>query len=1036
MTKYILHLAVFLGLVLSNSVAVGQPESFVSRGPGGGGALFSPSFNPTNANELYLACDMSELFHSTDLGATWSIPDFRLLQSQKMAMVQYCSGGVMYAVDGSTTFGTDHMRPTKSTDNGVTWKPVLNDATADNAYTIWADPNNSQHVMMSDYNTMYWSPNGAQSFVPVYHTNNNNAGLAVGGAFFDGNNIFFGTNEGVLVSADGGNTFDTVTMSGIPKTEFIVSFAGAKTGSATRFFCVTLSQVYAGITGADKDAYKAVYRCDWPTKTWTRVTNGIDASALPFFVSMPSGDINTVYLAGGSTGAAPTVFKSVDGGANWSAVFKTANNQNIFTGWSGQGGDRQWSYGEYALGFQCAPGDASKLVMTDLGFAHISTDGGTTWHAAYIPATDLNPKNALTPTRRSYHSVGLENTTNWNIVWFDKDNMFGCYSDIQGTRSTDGGTTWGFNYTGHTDNTMYFAMKVTDPSSSSGYKIYGATSSVHDMYQSTTIADNRIDGGKGKVLFSSDNGATWQLEHDFAHPVVWLSASPTDPHTIYASVANSSSGGIYVTHNADQGSNSAWSKLANPPRTEGHPFNIRVLRTGDLLASFSARRTSNFTASSGVFLSTDGGSTWQDRSDNAMKYWTMDVVVDPYDATEKTWYAGVYSGWGGSANNLGGLYRTTDAGVTWKLMKSMQGVTSITFSPNNADVMFVTSEVDGLWYCGNRHDLGYNLAQVSSYPFRQPMRVFYNPYDSTEIWVSSFGNGMRVGRTATLPSAPGKVTLVSPANGALNVSTVLPLSWQQATGATSYTVEVATDPAMNNIVSTQHTGLLTTTPDTLSGGVTYYWDVTASNGTGNGPSSDVWSFTTATKALTIPTPIAPEDNATNQDTAITFVWSSVRNATSYRLQISQDPNLGSFVKDTIVGDTTCFIHALYTNTPYFWRVAALGDGGAKSAFSQVFSLRTTSDASVASAANNDGLRISLRANPVVGELMVNVGNSTAILGSLRVLDMLGREVGRTTVPQGQSLVILSLSGLPEGTYMLEGRAGNALCSLPFVRITN
>jgi hypothetical protein len=34
---------------------------------------------------------------------------------------------------------------------------------------------------------------------------------------------------------------------------------------------------------------------------------------------------------------------------------------------------------------------------------------------------------------------------------------------------------------------------------------------------------------------------------------------------------------------------------------------------------------------------------------------------------------------------------------------------------------------------------------VESYPFRQPERVFFNPYNQDEMWVTSFGNGMKVG---------------------------------------------------------------------------------------------------------------------------------------------------------------------------------------------------------------------------------------------------------------------------------------------------
>ena len=37
------------------------------------------------------------------------------------------------------------------------------------------------------------------------------------------------------------------------------------------------------------------------------------------------------------------------------------------------------------------------------------------------------------------------------------------------------------------------------------------------------------------------------------------------------------------------------------------------------------------------------------------------------------------------------------------------------------------------------------FAEVTAYPFKQPERVFFNPYKNEEMWVSSFGNGMKMG---------------------------------------------------------------------------------------------------------------------------------------------------------------------------------------------------------------------------------------------------------------------------------------------------
>ena len=82
-------------------------------------------------------------------------------------------------------------------------------------------------------------------------------------------------------------------------------------------------------------------------------------------------------------------------------------------------------------------------------------------------------------------------------------------------------------FAGHTDNSMYRSFR--HPTSG---VLYAATSTVHDMYQSTYLQDSRIDPGSGKVLFSSDNGANWQTLHTFADPVVWVSHDPANANRL------------------------------------------------------------------------------------------------------------------------------------------------------------------------------------------------------------------------------------------------------------------------------------------------------------------------------------------------------------------------------------------------------------------------------------------------------------------------------------------------------------------------
>jgi hypothetical protein len=143
-----------------------------------------------------------------------------------------------------------------------------------------------------------------------------------------------------------------------------------------------------------------------------------------------------------------------------------------------------------------------------------------------------------------------------------------------------------------------------------------------------------------------------------------------------------------------------------------------------------------------------------------MKYWTNDIVIDPNDASENTWYVSVSSGWGGAANALGGLYKTTNRGANWSKLTGTKfdRVTSITINPNNKNQAFLTTETDGLWQSNDINDNLPVWTLVESYPFRQPERVFFNPYNLNEMWVSSFGNGMKVG-------------LLSPTSGVVSFDT-------------------------------------------------------------------------------------------------------------------------------------------------------------------------------------------------------------------------------------------------------------------------
>jgi len=773
---------------LEDRLLLSLPPAWTSVGVGGGGSFFSPAFSPNNPNEIYVATDMSDEYHSTDLGVTWQVVDYRQLQGCNTASVQFTNNpNILYAPGPNSN-------PVKSTDGGATWNALASNPMG-GVYALFADYNNPSRLIASSYSQIYFSNNGGTSFTSIYSDSN---GAYVAGVFFDGVNITVATNTGLLVSNNNGVTFPASPVGGIPSGEGIFSFAGAKAGGTTRYFAVTVdsTEIWPGQSGSVHTSYLGVYSIDVGQANWTKKVTGIASADHPVYVGMALNNINTAYLGGGSDSGAPTVYKTTNGGGLWTSVFNTTNNGNIQTGWQGAGGDRGWSYGEYAMGFAVAPLDPAKVMITDLGGVHLTANGGTSWKAVYVNPSDLNPAGQSTPTGKDYHGNGLEDTSVWWLTWSSATNIFASFTDIRAIRSTDGGASWSFRYTGHTRNTMYQA--IVQPGTG---RLYAAVSTVHDIYQwRLYLNDGRIDAGGGAVLTSNDQGANWSLLHDFGRPAVWVTLDPNNANHMYVSVANhagsGSAGGIYYSGNIDLGASATWSRLTSPPRTEGHPFNIVVLNDGTLVATYAGRLDSSnhFTASSGVFVSTNNGTTWLDRSGPDMQYFCRDITIDPADPTQNTWYVGVWTT--GSTYQGGGLYKTANRGLNWTLVPGttvMDQVTQAAFNPTDSNEMYITTAEKGLWYTANAHAASPTFTRVDQYPFAVPERVFFDPYDPKQVWITSYGNGLRVGVANTVHNPQLSNGSVSPTSGDTSTSFTWYVDYYDQDGDVASTINVYVD---------------------------------------------------------------------------------------------------------------------------------------------------------------------------------------------------------------------------------------------------
>lgn len=575
-----------------------QRNRWVAAGIGGGGSFYEPSLSPLAKGEIFVTSDMSGLYHSRDDGEQFTMTYSATIDGGPGCRVQYtpvkdwlCLLRSMICVSVPAHRGShltkkfiDPRRytvdkkypgglPTCSVDGGASWTPVSPDPTAATARRLFTDELRGNLLLVADKTALYASPMpttpscGPSSLKLQMAYNSTKGELFASGAFFQPNNaasdqlVLVGIAEGVLYSSNGGADFQLLPSSGIPDADGILSFsAGVLADGSIALHAVTahladitdevLMERNEGLKLA-RGVFRATLRTDFatvdaPKRTvaWKSAMDGLPpllsmggkaGSVGANAVDCSATDGETVYLSSNNgTNGAPLIYKS-EKGEPWRSVFGSTGNTNVAIGYEGDGGYAPltggfgWSWGGGAEGFTVCANDPNRLAFSDTGFFHGSNDGGASWHALYVKPDERNPPGQPVPPGKAYSTNGLEDTSSWYLHWFDKHNLFAGYTDIRGLRSVTGGRTWSYNYSGHDLNTMYHAE--TSPITG---VTYAATSGTHDMYQDTHVTPAVCDKGEGRVISTMDQGATWQVVHEFGHPVTMVATSPTHPHTVYA----------------------------------------------------------------------------------------------------------------------------------------------------------------------------------------------------------------------------------------------------------------------------------------------------------------------------------------------------------------------------------------------------------------------------------------------------------------------------------------------------------------------
>jgi len=643
---------------------------WISVGPFGGDVV-DITADPLNPEMMFAMAGVP--FVSDDGGENWEALDaLSGISSGNVNSVEATGNGWLFAT-GPYSYG----KIFRSQDGGVSWHNRTIPVNSGGLCSA-ADPN--------DTSTIYI---GLQS------------------------NISLPTNQVIVKSTDGGNTWTALDMTSVLPIGFGVVSICVDPGDSQTIFAI-------GNSGFSDAAVVASF--DGGT-TWEARTNN-----LPFGV--PYNDVaiaaQKVFVAGGQLFGSQYmgVYQSDDYGLTWTnistsfpsqvsnaIVIDPANTDNMFVATEGDGiysstdGGASWNFDATGAGENGAarclflkPGSSGIVYAGFLSLAVCrSEDAGATWEFAnsgiatlQVDDIEISP---LDPDRV--------------LVGFEAENSGGCYM------SSDGGDTW--ELVSGLPGTRF--SQVTFGADGAMYAWSNGPSSIapEGLYKST------------------DDGLTWNnmgpdIGTLFETQIFALVASITDPGLIFIGGNNFGVNGwesmIYRSANGGQN----WINTYIGPPDNSH--SVRYLsidpNSGDeiLYAGYKSE------VQGGLLKSTDGGWGWTEIGTTipGPYKWGGAIVCDPDDSDK------LLAGSGGYGNN-GTINRSGDGGDTWSStnlnLATYSKVSDILINPENTDVVYIASTQNGVQLS---LDGGMNWEEANDGLPAANITGFSNPYQDGNTW--------------------------------------------------------------------------------------------------------------------------------------------------------------------------------------------------------------------------------------------------------------------------------------------------------------
>ncbi|GAB4281311.1 MAG: hypothetical protein Kow0068_05750 [Marinilabiliales bacterium] len=180
------------------------------------------------------------------------------------------------------------------------------------------------------------------------------------------------------------------------------------------------------------------------------------------------------------------------------------------------------------------------------------------------------------------------------------------------------------------------------------------------------------------------------------------------------------------------------------------------------------------------------------------------------------------------------------------------------------------------------------------------------------------------------------VTLVSPSDGAANVSVNQIIDWSYMSGITNYHYQYDTDPNFSAPVFYSISNASSQANlNGLAYGETYYWQVRVAHNTDTSDWTSPWHFTTLYQITNPVVLVSPADGTSGVNIPVTLSWQNYAGAVSYHYQLDTSMTFLNPVSGSTSNLSENISGLIYGET-YYWRVRA-NNGSGYSPWSAVWS---------------------------------------------------------------------------------------------------